>query len=195
MPKEADSAPDPEAWPQTFVLQAKVLTETDFVVMKNPGKWLRFPSRKYTPVDSALTSLLKTAFGKEEALLLVSSPILLSDSHTKMTWPLGTSPRTQQGKGDREKEQEQSGRKDCLERRNSVMMTLITKLHKVPAGGPLYLLLALSPAFLGTVSALLWGPGVLPHADLLTLSIMLPYSQPQSRVRASPQGTWPFMEW
>lgn len=35
MPKEADGTSDPEAWPQTFVLQAKVQTETDFVMMKN----------------------------------------------------------------------------------------------------------------------------------------------------------------
>lgn len=42
MPREAEGAPDPEAQPQTFVLQAKVQTETDFVMMKNhnpiPGR-------------------------------------------------------------------------------------------------------------------------------------------------------------
>ena len=80
-------------------------------LVSDPGKWVRFLSRKYAPVDLALTSLLKAASGKKEALLLVPSPILLTDSHSKMTWPLETSPRTQQGKGDKEKEQERVGGK------------------------------------------------------------------------------------
>lgn len=42
MPREAEGTPGPEAQTQTFALQAKVQTGTDFVVMKNhnpiPGR-------------------------------------------------------------------------------------------------------------------------------------------------------------
>lgn len=61
-------------------------------------------------------------------------------------------------------------------------MTLITKLRKAPRGGLLFLFLALSPPFLGTASILLWEPRLSLHGVLLTLSIMLPYSQPHHQV-------------
>lgn len=94
MPEEAKGTCDLEAQPETFVFQAEVQIETDFVVMTNysvipvqrPGRMSQVPRQETRLMDLALTGLpTQPRFGRERPCCWSLVPVPPTTSHTKMT--------------------------------------------------------------------------------------------------------------